>query len=125
MPDFTPGPWHWTAQDHSLAILSGPDYIMQQVLSISPCPACIGRAKPKEWKWGRCTTPNEANAALIAFAPTLLAQRDKLVDGINALLGLLQIAASRPDVSAELHNVLTNNHRIIEARSALRDAGEE
>lgn len=48
-----------------------PGYGDPHVLSVSPCESCSGRSDG-EWKWGRCTTPNEADATLIASAPELL-----------------------------------------------------
>lgn len=78
MSKHTKGPWGWYVEDHSMATLCGvgengeldPSY--HHVASISPCRACADRAVPKEWKWGRCTTPDEADARLIAAAPDLL-----------------------------------------------------
>lgn len=57
-----------------------------------------------------------ADARLIAAAPELL-------DGCNALLGLLQLVCDRDDLSPSLRDVLTTNHRINEARAALAKAG--
>lgn len=67
----TPGPWHWVIHDSSMATLQGQGE-WDHVASIGPCEACQARADPDEWKWGRCTTPREANARLIAAAPDLL-----------------------------------------------------
>lgn len=66
----------------------------------------------------RCARVSEmqANARLIAAAPELL-------DGCNALLGLLQLVCDRDDVSPALREVLITNHRIEEARAALAKAG--
>lgn len=60
--------------------------------------------------------PAEANARLIAAAP-------ELVDGCNALLGLLQLVAGRDDCPEAIREVLRTNHRVDEARAALSRAG--
>lgn len=56
-----------------------------------------------------------ANARLIAAAPELL-------DGCNALLGLLQLVSGRDDLTPELREVLRSNHRIAEAEAAVAKA---
>ncbi len=63
----TPGPWEWTVQDHSMAILHGPDMLIDHVLAVGPCPACEKRVKDGKWKWGRCMTPKEVDAKLLAM----------------------------------------------------------
>jgi hypothetical protein len=69
-----PGPWGWEIHDHSMASLygGGEDSIIAHILSVSPCKACQERADPKEWKWGRCMTPNEQEARLIAAVPAFM-----------------------------------------------------
>ncbi len=74
----TPGPWEWTVQDHSMAILHGPDMLVDHVAAVGPCRSCTKRVTDGEWKWGRCMTPTEANARLIAAAPNTATERDKL-----------------------------------------------
>lgn len=54
------------------------------VLSVSPCDACqeharAARAEP-EWRWGRCTTPTEANANVLAAAHDMLAALRAIAD---------------------------------------------
>ena len=65
--------------DKSMASLEGPRDEEDHVMSVSPCASCIGRSS--EFKWGACTLPNAANAALIAAAPDLL-------KALKALAGL-------------------------------------
>ena len=60
----------------------------------------------------------KANEALIAAAP-------ELYNGVNALLGLLQLLAANPDTPPALLRILTENHRIAEAeRAAAKARGE-
>jgi hypothetical protein len=47
-----------------------------------------------------------------------------LVNALKGLLGLLQLVASRPDVSPEIREALTTNHRIDEANAAIAAAQE-
>jgi hypothetical protein len=46
-----------------------------------------------------------------------------LVNGCNALLGLLQLVCARDDLPADIARALTTSHRIEEARAALAKAG--
>lgn len=56
-----------------------------------------------------------ANARLIAAAPDL-------VDGINALLGLIQLVSARADMPPQIQEALRVSHRVEEARAALAKA---
>ena len=73
----TKGPWTWLVHDYSGITLHGPDEMFDHVISLGPCESCLEHAKTKGemgWKWGRCTTPTEADAILIAEAPTMYDQ---------------------------------------------------
>lgn len=86
MTEYTPGPWSWTIHDHSMASLGvgdSPGIGDPLVLAIAPCDACASRANPKEWKWDRCHTPSEADAVLIAAAPTLLVALQDLIAAVE------------------------------------------
>lgn len=61
--EHTKGPWHWEVHDFSMASICGPQGEEDHVLSVSPCSNCQKGAA--EWKFGRCTTPSEANARRI------------------------------------------------------------
>lgn len=103
----TEGKWEWMIHDHSMASLgvgSDPGMGTPLVLSISPCRSCTERVKDGEWKWGRCSTPCEANAAHIARCSP---------DNIAAILNALSEATSRADaaelLSLENHNLAAGN----------------
>ncbi len=69
MSEYTPGPWHWEAEDASVMALLSDDSDDNSdgfVLWSGICPAC-------QKNGFRCTAPNDANAALIAKVPELLA----------------------------------------------------
>jgi hypothetical protein len=42
-----------------------------------------------------------------------------LLEACNGLLGLLQLISMRPDVSADLREVLRTNHRVVKAQTLL------
>lgn len=71
----TPGPWHWSIEDYSMACLEGPGGEVNSIMAVTPCKSCQARAVANgpEWEWGRCWTPSQADAALIAAAPALYA----------------------------------------------------
>lgn len=101
----TEGKWEWMIHDHSMASLgvgSDPGMGTPLVLSISPCRSCTERVKDGEWKWGRCSTPCEANAAHIARCSP---------DNIAAILNALSQATSRAEtlqaVMEQLHGPLS------------------
>lgn len=74
---YTPGPWGWLVHDHSLAslgVLPDPGLGDPLVMAVGPCKSCTSCVKDGEWKWGRCQTPKEADANLIAAAPDLYAK---------------------------------------------------
>jgi hypothetical protein len=83
MTAHTPTPWDWMIHDHSMAslgVMPDPGLGNPLVLAVSPCPSCADRAEPREWKWGRCHTPSEADAQFILTA-------------VNSHYGLLELAA--------------------------------
>ena len=57
-----------------------------------------------------------ANADLFVAAPDL-------VNGCNALLGLIQLVCGRDDIPAEIKEALESSHRVGEARAAVIKAG--
>jgi len=111
MSAHTEGPWHWVIEDHSMATLgvgddpgSGDPF----VLALGPCESCADRANPKEWAWGRCHVPTEANARLIAAAPDLL----------EACEAMLAVSDSPEPIVAQVIAVS-------KARAAISKAGGE
>lgn len=81
----TKRPWDWTIEDYSMACLHGPKREQDHVLTVHPCNACLDRADSEEWKWGRCTTPDDINAELIVRA----------VNSFEALLKLAKEVQNR------------------------------
>jgi len=86
MGEHTPTPWNWVIHDHSMASLGAgdsPGLGDPLVLAVAPCDACAGRADPKEWKWGRCHTPSEADADFIL---TAVNSHDALVKALQEVV---------------------------------------
>ncbi len=110
----TPGPWRWQIHDHSAASLGGDQCVEENhVLTVSPCKSCQKRAE--RWEWGRCLTPNEANAALIAAAPDML----------EALEGLLEKYPVVPASQLLGDEIKEQSQRLSAARAAIAKAKGE
>lgn len=104
-PRHTPGPWERRSReafgdDETAVEPTSPNVNDGRVIAL-----CYG-------------VDREANASLIAAAP-------ELYDGCNALLGLIQLLLGRDDLTAELREVLTTNHRIDEAQAAVAKAVQQ
>lgn len=85
MAEHTPTPWDWLIHDHSMAslgVMPDPGLGDPLVLCVSPCQGCMDRAEPREWKWGRCHTPSEADADFIVLAVN---NHDRMVATLEAL----------------------------------------
>lgn len=85
MAEHTPTPWDWLIHDHSMAslgVMPYPGLGNPLVLTVSPCQGCMDRAEPREWKWGRCHTPSEADAEFILLAVN---NHDALVNTLTEL----------------------------------------
>ena len=100
----TPGPW--TVEEYG-----DRDYPTLVVHSNSENRVCF-----------MATPGSNGDPAMIAADARLIAAAPDLLDGCNALLGLLQLIAGRDDVSPELRDVLATNHRIAEAKAAIAKA---
>lgn len=84
--EHTAGEWRWVIHDHSCASLGvgdDPGMGTPLVMSVSPCRSCAERADPKEWKWGRCCTPSEADARMMAAST-------QMYDALKQVKELLQ-----------------------------------
>ena len=98
---FTPGPWGWYAEDNSEIILcgdGGADPLTKHVVSIRPCKSCQPKNAKSPWEWGQCITPKEADAKLIAMAPTLLAERNRLREALEEIARMTGSYLSMRDV---------------------------
>src|SRR5690554_1806159 len=95
----TPGPWH---VDHPYGEPGTYVSAANTALVARVFPAAIAAER-------------EANARLIAAAPSLL-------NGCNALLGLIDLVSGRDDMPAAIKEALRDNHRINEARAAIKMA---
>jgi hypothetical protein len=99
---FTKGPW---VVEHGVEDSEGEIYVCHSATVCDVTAVCTIRDE------------NEANARLIAAAP-------ELYGGCNALLGLIQLLLGRDDLTDELRQVLTTNHRIGEANAAVEKAAQ-
>ena len=74
--------------DYSCAILHSSSDIENQILLVAPCAGCVEASRKDEenkidWKWGRCSTPNFADAQLIQTSPELYISLKKCWKFIN------------------------------------------
>ena len=130
MSEYTPGPWvspvfHGTDENNAEAIKlglkpvqalsnDGSRFVMadDKRVALVDCQAYYKRGRGHQIDCAE----RDANAALIASAPYL-------VDGINALLGLLQLICARDDIPSDIKLSIESSHRVDEARMALKKAG--
>lgn len=95
MSAHTPTPWEWLIHDHSMAslgVMPDPGLGNPLVLCVSPCQPCMDRAEPREWKWGRCHTPSEADADFIVLAVN---NHDALTTEVERLRTALRSASTQ------------------------------
>jgi hypothetical protein len=109
----TPGPWGYEDPmgPEILTIVANPKAEVYNWVWV----AQIGTSKEDGDK--RSLKEHIANARLIAAAPELL-------DGCNALLGLIQLVCARDDMPAAIREALTTSHRVEEARAAIAKVEE-
>lgn len=123
----TPGPWHWVdSVDDKPYVFGGsnngwPSLRTVDVFGENKTVNNDGKsytsfALPKFILDVDGQMANEADARLIAAAP-------QLVDGINALLGLLQLLEHNPLTHPEIVQAMRNSHRVQEAKDAIATAG--
>lgn len=96
----TPGPWRTNKSGY----VYGPDCVVARCGDFSA--KDLIEFSGDRWN---------ADARLISAAPELL-------DGCNAILGLITLISGRDDISPEIREALTNSHRIDDARAAIRKA---
>jgi hypothetical protein len=114
--EHTPLPWEWQIHDHSMASLGNghsPGYGTPLVLSVGPCDGCAERADPKEWKWGRCCTPSEADAALIVKAVN---NHDALV---RALKGIAEFCSGDVTTLGAISRLTAIRNTVLNVLAAL------
>jgi hypothetical protein len=103
----TPGPWNIFPHTNGRLGCTisfdghGTDFTSTDICTVMP-----------EDDHGCAIRVADANARLIAAAPDLL-------NGINALLGLLTLVCSRDDVPVAIKQALEHSHRVQEAKDAL------
>lgn len=103
---FTPGPWFVVEGSNGAAYTITP----------REGDAYLGVGYVSRYGEPHLAETHKANASLIAAAP-------ELVDGINALLGLIQLVCGRDDMPKDIRDALETSHRLHEARAALAKAG--
>lgn len=111
----TPGPWIYKdgsvfADRHDGEVIALPH----------SRPGQCAAAQEHDWdKYGILADEEGANGRMMAAAPDLY-------NGVNALLGLVQIIAGRDDVPSDIRRIFeSGNHRIEEARAAILKAVKE
>lgn len=121
MSEHTPTPWNWIVHDYSMASLGAgdsPGLGDPLVLCVAPCDACAKRAEPREWQWGRCHTPSEADADFIVKAVN---SHDALVKALEEISDPLKLTAAGVGVDRAL-NLIRRMSEI--AKDALSNVGE-
>lgn len=119
----TPGPWEagpWIDSHggHVYRVIKGTSRNIGAVSVYGKRPdGSSGGRKLKSGGFTKTVSVEEceANVYLIVAAPDLL-------NGCNALLGLCTLLLARDDLPSDVRKVLTDNHRIAEARAAVARA---
>ena len=118
MSKHTPGPWEAEHHRSDGEPSDGPGHwtIEVKIVHYSADPyGVVADTLNRDHRLG--PDDDAANARLLAAAPDLLS-------GCHALLGLIQLIGGRDDLTPELIEVLSSNHRIAEAEAAVAKATE-
>lgn len=87
---------------------------------------CGGHLQPQDiYRCADCDTPFHKQCIRRHFeqdgevTAVLRLEKSVLIDGVNALLGLIQLISGRSDLTPDLREVLKDNHRVKEAEACL------
>jgi len=77
----------------------------------------------EELEWDRIFASSRKKPDLWGCIRKLNTEKRALINGCNALLGLIQLVTSRDDMPPEIRQALETSHRLEEARAALLKSG--
>lgn len=103
--------WHWPRTAHGTVLPDGYRQMLKQLIGVREgLVQKLVKIDPVLRELREVVTDLDKDDA--EDAPTLL-------NGCNALLGLLKLIAGRDDINDEVRAALTSGHRIDEARAAI------
>jgi hypothetical protein len=84
----------------------------------------MSEPEASEFKFAWCRYRSELESkTLINLAPAKAVEgASELLNGCNALLGLIQLVCGRDDIPPAIKEALENSHRVTEARAAIAKA---
>ena len=116
----TPGPWH---QSWDFRLLGNGSDLRVVANACGPQHVCMKGARIAD---SDTVVPDKATMEKVYADASLIVRavncHADLVDGCNALLGLLQLLCARDDAPAWLKDAFETSHRVTEARAILSRA---